>query len=66
LISLPCPESFFRFSANDILKGKVKDILHVANVTIVEDSLEVNNGGDFTKERTFYKAHILKRGRDLV
>jgi hypothetical protein len=43
-----------RFRANDILKGKAKDKPHVANVAIIEDPPDVNNGDDPIEERAFY------------
>jgi hypothetical protein len=43
-----------RFRANDSLKGKVKDRLHVANATNVVDQSDADNGDDFTEEREFY------------
>jgi hypothetical protein len=35
-----------RFQSNDIIKGKLKDKTNVANVSIVEDPPDANNGDD--------------------
>lgn len=45
----------YKFQANDILKGKVKDRLvsRVANAAMVEDPSNADNGDDLTEERTF-------------
>ena len=44
----------YRFQANDVLKVKVIDKPHVANVAIVEDPLDVDNCDYPTEEITFY------------
>ena len=43
-----------RFRTNDVIKGKVKFKRHVANVPIIEDPLDVDNGDDLIEERAFY------------
>jgi hypothetical protein len=45
----------YKFRANDVLKGKVKDRLHVANATIVEDPSDADSGDDF---RNSMSSHI--------
>ena len=53
--------------ANDVLKGKLKDKPRVANIAIVEDPPDANNGDDLTKEPLVFvllQAHTLNRGRE--